>query len=290
MNLNELSTIDIQNKIFEIRGQQVMLDSDLAMIYDVDVKRLNEQVKRNIERFPEQFMFKLNTEEYNFLRSQIATLEAKRGSHRKYLPFVFTEHGVSMLSAVLRSKKAIEMSVLIVNAFVEMRHFLMKNADIFEKFQRIDQKLIAHDDNFNKIFKALESKELPKQGIFFNGQVFDAHVFVSDLVKSAELSIILIDNYVDEKVLTLLSKKNQGVEVYIYSKNITNKLRQDAEKFNNQYQNLIIKQFNESHDRFLIIDNKGLYHIGASLKDLGKKWFAFSKLEIDAKLILDKLN
>ena len=205
MTQYDLPIQSIQSKIYNIRGKQVMLDSDLALIYDVDVKRLNEQVKRNNERFPEQFMFKLSTEEYNFLRSQIATLETKKGSHRKYLPFAFTEHGVSMLSAVLRSKKAIEMSILIVNAFVEMRHYLIKNADIFEKFHRIDQRLLAHDENFNKVFKALESKELPKQGIFFNGQVFDAHVFISDLIKTAEKSIILIDNYVDEKVLTLLS-------------------------------------------------------------------------------------
>jgi phage regulator Rha-like protein len=285
----DLPIQNIKSKIYEIRGKQVMLDNDLALIYDVDVKRLNEQVKRNIERFPEQFMFKLSTEEYGFLRSQFATLETKQGGHRKYLPFAFTEHGVSMLSAVLRSKKAIEVSILIVTAFVDMRHYLIKNADIFEKFHRIDQKLLTHDENFNKIFKALESKELPKQGIFFNGQVFDAHVFVSELVRTAEKSIILIDNYVDEKVLALLSKKKSKVEVLIYSNNITNKLRQDAEKFNSQYKNLTIKQFDDCHDRFLIIDNQ-IYHIGASLKDLGKKWFAFSKLEIEINQVLGKLD
>ncbi len=290
MSLNELSTIDIQNKIYEIRGCQVMIDSDLALLYEVGVKALNQAVKRNTGRFPKEFMFQLSEKEYTNLRSQFVTAKSN-WSKKRYVPYAFTEQGVAMLSAILKSPTAIKVSIRIMAAFVEMRHYLMKNADIFEKFHRIDQKLIAHDDNFNKIFKALESKELPKQGIFFNGQVFDAHVFVSDLVKKAEKSIILIDNYVDEKVLTLLSKKkSSGVEVYIYSKNITNKIRQDADKFNTQYKNLILKQFNDSHDRFLIIDNKDLYHIGASLKDLGKKWFAFSKLKIGPNLILDKLK
>ncbi|MBS4013712.1 MAG: ORF6N domain-containing protein [Bacteroidetes bacterium] len=281
---------NIKSRIYDIRGKQVMLDRDLAIIYDVDVKRLNEQVKRNIERFPEQFMFKLNTKEYQILRSQIATLETKQGSHRKYLPFAFTEHGVSMLSAVLRSKKAIEVSILIVSAFVEMRHYLTKNAEIFDKFHMIDQKLLLHDENFNKLFKALEQNQFtPKQGIFFQGQVFDAHVFVSDLIRNAENTILLFDNYLDEQVLTVLSKKKPEVEICIYSKNINSKLLQDVEKFNVQYKNLKIKKFDDCHDRFLIIDNQ-IYHIGASLKDLGKKWFAFSKLEIDVNRIFGKLR
>ncbi len=284
---------NIKNKIHEIRVVQVMLDIDLAELYGVDVKRLNEQVKRNIERFPEKFMFQLTKDEYKILRSQFATLETlegKKGKHRKYLPFVFTEQGVSMLSAVLRSKKAIEVSIQIMSAFVEMRHFLLKNANVFEKFHEIDKKLLAHDKNFNKIFKALEQKQLaPKQGIFFNGQVFDAHIFVSDLIKRANKKIVLIDNYVDEKTLTLLSKKKPQVKVNIYTKNINNKLLQDVEKFNEQYKNLILNKFKESHDRFLIIDQE-IYHIGASLKDLGKKWFAFSKLHLQLDLILYRLR
>jgi hypothetical protein len=288
MNSNDLSTIDIQNIIYEIRGLQVMLDNDLAILYEVEVKVLNQAVKRNIERFPGKFMFRLTDNELKILRSQFVTAKYN-WSKKRYLPYAFTEQGVAMLSAVLKSNKAIEVSLKIMSAFVEMRHYLMKNVDIFQKFHRIDQKLLEHDDNFKKIFKALEGKEMPKQGIFFNGQVFDAHVFVSELIRNAEKSIILIDNYVDEKVLTLLSKKKSEVEVLVYSKNITNKLLQDVEKYNTQYKNLTLKQFNDCHDRFLIIDNQ-IYHIGASLKDLGKKWFAFSKLEIDANLILGKLD
>ncbi len=287
MNLDKISTIDIQNKILEIRGYQVMLDSDLALLYEVEVKVLNQTVKRNIERFPKEFMFQLSEKEIKNLRSQFVTSKSHGG--RRYSPYAFTEQGVAMLSAVLKSPTAIKVSIKIMTVFVEMRHYLMKNADIFEKFHRIDQKLLVHDENFAKIFKALESKELPKQGIFFNGQVFDAHVLLSEMIKKAEKTIILMDNYVDEKVLTLLSKKKSEVEVFIYSKTISNKLQQDADKFNAQYKNLILKQFDDCHDRFLIIDNQ-IYHIGASLKDLGKKWFAFSKLEIDAKLILGRLD
>ncbi|MFW5792805.1 MAG: ORF6N domain-containing protein [Bacteroidota bacterium] len=288
MTQSDFPVQNIKNRIYEIRESQVMLDNDLALLYEVEVKVLNQAVKRNIERFPKEFMFQLSEEEYNFLRSQFVTAKSN-WSKKRYLPYAFTEQGVAMLSAVLKSPKAIQVSIKIMSAFVEMRHYLTKNADIFENFHRIDRKLLIHDENFNKLFKALEQNQLtPKQGIFFNGQVFDAHVFVSDLIKSAEKSIVLIDNYVDEKVLTLLSKKKSEVEICIYSKNINSKLLQDVEKFNVQYENLTIKKFDECHDRFLIIDNK-IYHIGASLKDLGKKWFAFSKLEIDASLILGKL-
>ncbi len=279
---------NIRNKIYEIRGVQVMLDSDLAQLYGVEVKALNQAVKRNIERFPEFFMFQLSKNELQILRSQIVTSSSHGG--RRYNPHAFTEQGVSMLAAILRSKKAIDVSIKIMSAFVEMRHFLLKNANFLEKFHEIDKKLLTHDENFNKIFKALEQKQLaPKQGIFFNGQVFDAHIFVSDLIKSAINSIILIDNYIDEKTLMLLSKKKPQVKVSIYTKNINNKMLQDAEKFNEQYKNLVLKKFQDSHDRFLIIDQE-IYHIGASLKDLGKKWFAFSKLHLELEVILSRLS
>ncbi len=283
----DLPIQNIKSKIYEIRGKQVMLDRDLAGLYGVNTKRLNEQVKRNIERFPKDFMFQLSKQEKLEVVANCDHLANLKYSY--ILPYAFTEQGVAMLSSVLKSKQAVEVNIQIMRAFVEFRHYLIKNADIFEKFHRIDQKLLVHDENFAKIFKALESKELPKQGIFFNGQVFDAHVLLSEMIKKAEKTIILMDNYVDEKVLTLLSKKKSEVEVFIYSKTISNKLQQDADKFNTQYKNLTLKQFDDCHDRFLIIDNN-IYHIGASLKDLGKKWFAFSKLEIDAKLILGKLD
>jgi phage regulator Rha-like protein len=280
----------IKNKIHTIRGVQVMLDSDLAELYAVPVKRLNEQVKRNIERFPEQFMFQLSVDEYSSLRSQIATLNHNRGKHRKYIPFAFTEQGVSMLSAVLKSQKAIEVSILIINAFVEMRRFLISNATVFEKFHRIDQKLLEHDESFNKLFNALEQKQLtPQQGIFFNGQVFDAFVFISKLIKAATSRIVLIDNYVDENTLQLFSGKNREVSVNIYTKHLNQMLILAKDKFNKQHGGLDITRFDDSHDRFIIIDNE-VYHIGASLKDLGKKWFAFSKLGLAPEVILSRIT
>ncbi len=285
--MNDL-LISVKSKIHNIRGNQVMLDSDLAELYGVDVKRLNEQVKRNIDRFPKDFMFQLTDEES--LRSQFATLNKSRGHHRKYLPFAFTEQGVSMLSSVLRSKKAIEVNIQIMRAFVEMRRFLSQNFEVFEKFQRIDDKLLVHDDNFNKIFEAMEKKELmPSQGIFFEGQVFDAFLFVSNIIKKAKKRLVLFDNYVDESTLKLFSDKYDGVSVKIYTKHVSDKLLMGVKKFNEQHGGLEIFVFSKSHDRFLIVDDD-LFHFGASLKDLGKKWFAFSKMKMNSNKILSELN
>jgi len=209
----------IKNKIHTIRGVQVMLDSDLAELYDVSTKRLNEQVKRNIERFPEDFMFQLGLDELKLLRSQIATSSSHGG--RRYAIYAFTEQGVAMLSGVLKSKKAAEVNVLIMRAFVEMRRFLVNNAAVFEKFHQIDQKFLEYDENFNKLFDALKQKELnPKQGIFFNGQVFDAFVFISKLIKTAQSRIVLIDNYLDENTLYLFSEKHSEVSVKIHTKSL----------------------------------------------------------------------
>ena len=277
----------IKNKIHTIRGVQVMLDSDMAELYGVSTKRLNEQVKRNVERFPKDFMFQLGLDELKFLRSQFATSNSHGG--RRYAIYAFTEQGVAMLSSVLRSKKAVEVNILIMRAFVEMRRFLVNNAKVFEKFHQIDQKFLEHDENFNKLFDALEQKKLtPNQGIFFNGQVFDAFVFISKLIKSARSRIVLIDNYVDENTLQLFSDKNSEVSVKIYTRNISQKLLMAAEKFDRQHGGLVIIKFEDSHDRFIIIDN-GVYHIGASLKDLGKKWFAFSRLGLAPEVILSKI-
>ncbi len=279
--------VAIKNKIHNIRGKQVMLDSDLAELYDVDVKRLNEQVKRNIERFPEDFMFQLNDVDFEILRSQIATANIA-WSKKRFLPFAFTEQGVSMLSSVLRSKKAVDVNIQIMRTFVAMRHFLFQNFEVFEKFQRIDKKLLVHDDNFNKIFEAMETKQLtPSQGIFFESKMFDAFLFVSDLIKKAKQRLVLFDNYVDESTLKLFSDKAESVSVKVYTKSISEKLLLAIKKFNEQHRNLEVFEFDKSHDRFLIIDDD-VYHFGASLKDLGKKWFAFSKLELDTKLILDR--
>ena len=266
-----------------------MLDSDLAELYGVEVRSLNQAVKRNTERFPEDFMFQLTNIEHFSLRSQFVTLKTAKGTHRKYLPYVFTEQGVAMLSSVLRSKKAVEVNVLIMRAFVEMRRFLVNNATVFEQFHRIDKKFLEHDENFNKLFDALEQKKLtPSQGIFFNGQVFDAFVFISKLIKTARSRIVLIDNYVDEDTLQLFSDKKNKVSVKIHTKNINQKLLLAKEKFNLQHGGLVITAFEDSHDRFIIIDDE-VYHIGASLKDLGKRWFAFSRLGLAPEVILARI-
>ena len=277
--------IQINNKIHTIRGVQVMLDSDLAGLYNVEVKALNQAVKRNKERFPEHFMFQISKDELKVLRSQNVT-----SSHggRRYNPYFFTEQGVSMLSAILKSKTAVEISIKIINAFVEMRRFLIKNAYIFQEFQRINQKLITHDEQLEKVFKAMDNKELPRQGIFFNGQVFDAFVFISNLIKSAQARIVLIDNYVDENTLHMFSDKKNEVSVKIHTKNINKKLLLAAEKFGQQHGGIVITRFEDSHDRFIIIDNE-VYHIGASLKDLGKRWFAFSRLGLAPEVILARI-
>jgi len=296
----------IIDSIYSIRSMQIMIDEELAQMYDVTVKRLNEQVKRNIDRFPEKFRFQLTEEEYeklksqidssnkNSLRSQIATLEKGRGKHRKYLPYVFTEQGVSMLSAVLRSETAVKVSIQIMDTFVEMRKFLATNAQVFKRLENVETKLltqqITSDEKFNKIFKALEDKSIiPKQGIFYNGQVFDAYTLIADIIRSAKKSTILIDNYVDDTTLKLFTKQRKNVTTTIYTKTISKTLKQDLEKYNGQYKRIEIKNLKTSHDRFLIIDEKIIYHFGASLKDLGKKWFAFSKLDMDAKEIIEKL-
>ena len=282
-----LSQTQIENRIFTVRGVQVMLDSDLAEIYEVSVKRVNEQVKRNIERFPNDFMFQLTEPEWENLKSQIAasslrsqnaTLENERGKHRKYLPFVFTEQGVSGLSGVLKSETAAKIHVAIMRAFVAMRKFIQNNQLIYSRLSEIERKQLETDQKFERVFKALEGDTIPTQGVFFDGQVFDAYELASKIIRSAKQNIVLIDNYVDENTLTHLAKKKKGVKVLILTKNMGKQLNLDIQKANAQYGDFDAKQFTQSHDRFLIIDNE-VYHLGASLKDLGKKWFAFSKMD-----------
>ncbi len=279
----------IQGKIHTVRGLQVMMDSDLAILYSVENKRLNEQVKRNIERFPEKFRFQLTQEEYQNLKSQFATSSSHGG--RRTLPYVFTEQGVSMLSGVLRSKTAIETSIQIMDAFVSMRKFIANNGMIFQRLDKIEQKQLITDTKLDKVFAAIEAKEIkPKQGIFFDGQIFDAYVFIADLIRQAQQSIVLIDNYIDESVLTMFAKRNTDCTATIYTKTISKQLQLDLQKHNKQYPPIEIKIFKNSHDRFLILDDKEIYHIGASLKDLGKKWFAFSKFAKGALEVLERLE
>lgn len=224
------------------------------------------------------------------------TLEnLSRGQHRKYMPYVFTEQGVVMLSAVLRSKTAIEVSIQIMHSFVEMRKFFATHADLVMKIQQIEQKQILHEiktqEKFEAIFSALEEKPvIPNQGVFYDGQIFDAYLFVSKLIRSAKKSIILLDNYVDETVLEHLSKAAPQVKVYILTKTISKNLKLDIEKHNAQYKKIELLEFDLSHDRFLIIDQADIYHIGASLKDLAKKWFAFSKREHTSFGLMERIN
>jgi hypothetical protein len=299
--MNEISLINeenIKNKIFTIRGMQVMLDRDLAELYEVETKHLNKSVGRNSDRFPENFKFQLTEEEYQNLRYQNGTsslvsqsVTPKQHGGRRYMPYAFTEQGVAMLSALLRSNTAIKVSINIINAFVNMRKFISNNALIFQRLETLEQKQFTNDEKFNKLFEAIEEKSIkPTQGIFYDGEVYDAYLFVSNLIKSAKESIVLVDNYIDESVLTMLSKRQADVTAAIYTKNITAQLELDIKKHNAQYPKITLKKFDASHDRFLILDSKELYHIGASLKDLGKKWFAFSKFEMESFDILKRLE
>ena len=289
-NKPTISTKEIRNLIYSIRGRQVMLDSDLASLYQVETKNLNKAVKRNIERFPVSFCFQLTEEEVENLRFQIGTSSLSYGG-RRYLPYVFTEQGVAMASAILRSDIAVKVSVEITEAFVEMRKMLISNASLFHRLDNIELKQLQADQKFEEIFKALESDKLhAEKGIFYNGQVFDAYTFVSDIIRSAKSSITLLDNYVDDTVLTLLGKRNTNVTATIYTKSISNQLRLDLQRYNSQYPSIEVEIFSDAHDRFLIIDSTELYHIGASLKDLGKKWFAFSRMDIEIGRMLQILN
>ena len=282
----------VESLIQVIRGQQVMLDRDLAELYGVETRRLNEQVKRNIERFPEDFMFQLTKEEFENWKSQFATSNSIVMGARKR-PYAFTEQGVAMLSGVLKSSTAVEANIRIMRAFVSMRHFMANNAAIFQRLETIEfnqlesnkvqAEILAHqevqDHRIDEIFRRLdEGMHKPKQGIFFDNQIYDAYSIVSELVKSAKQRIILIDNYVDETVLTLLDKREDTVSAIIYTQQISRQLRLDVDRHNSQYPPIEISVFRRSHDRFLCIDDT-VYHVGASIKDLGKKWFAFSKME-----------
>ena len=266
----------VENRIFTIRGEQVILDSDLAKLYGTVTKRFNEQVQRNIARFPAEFMFQLSEEEFDYLRSQNAATNLNK---RRSLPLVFTEHGVIMAAAVLKSEIADRASVKVVEAFVAMRRFLSANAQVFQRLETIEYKLLESDQKFEDIYSKLEEKSLkPQQGIFFDGQVYDAYELICTLIKSAASRIVLIDNYVDESVLTMLDKRNPGVAATIYTQKISKQLALDIAKHDSQYPAIDVKVFTKSHDRFLIIDNR-VYHVGASIKDLGKKWFAILEME-----------
>lgn len=299
---DNLSNEEIKNLIYTIRGKQVMLDSDVAMLYHYETKKINQAVKRNIERFPEKFCFQLTEEEFSSLRSQIVTLNKTtvqdnfedsslrsqfatlnentgRGKHRKYLPYVFTEQGIAMLSGLLKNDIAIQVSINIMDAFVEMRKFLMVNGQLFERLTNVEYKLLEHDKKFDKVFDQLQNEENIKQKIFFEGQIYDEYSLIIDIIKKANKKILIIDNYIDDSVLKMLTKKNKNVEVVILTSNKSNIQKIDIQKFNKEYPILKVAETNKFHDRFIVIDNKEMYHLGASIKDLGKKCFGINKIE-----------
>lgn len=288
--------IDIKPMIRVIRGQQVMLDRDLAQLYGVETRRINEQVKRNIERFPDDFMFQLNKEEFEDWRSHFATSNSVIMGARR-LPYAFTEQGIAMLSSVLKSQTAVDVNIRIMRAFVSMRRFIATNAQLFQRLETIEyhqlemkQHQEVTDKRIDEVFKRLDANIPPIQGIFYDGQVFDAYRFVSDLMRKAKHSIVLIDNYVDDTVLTLLDKRKDGVTATIYTQRISNQFQLDVDRHNTQYPHIEIKQFNKAHDRFLLIDDE-VYHIGASIKDLGKKWFGFTLMrDITATELINKIK
>lgn len=304
---NEISNEEIKNLIYTVRGKQVMLDSDVAMLYHYPTKRINEAVNRNKQRFPQNFCFQLTDEEYEILRcqnvtlnenmedsslrSQIATLNENtgRGKHRKYLPYVFTEQGIAMLSGLLKNDIAIQVSINIMNAFVEMRKFLMRNGQVFERLTNVEYKLLEHDKKFDKVFNQLQQEENIKQQIFFDGQIYDAYSIIIDIIKKANKKILIIDNYVDDNILKMLTKKKNNVEVIILTSDKSNIQQIDIQKFNKEYPTLKVAKTNKFHDRFIVIDNKEMYHLGASIKDLGKKCFGINKIE-DMEIIEKIIN
>ena len=259
-----------------------MLDSDVAMLYHCETKYVNRVVKRNIERFPEEFCFQLKEIELKDLRCQFVTssLFGNYGG-RRYLPYVFTEQGIAMLSALLRTDIAIKASINIMKAFIEMRTFINQNGQIFERLTNVEYKLLEHDKNFDLVFNELQKNKNDefKEKIFFEGQIYDAYSLIVKLIKSAKQKITIIDNYIDDSILEMLTKKNKNVEVVILTSNNCKITKLDIEKFNKEYPKLKLAKTNIFHDRFIVIDNCEVYHCGASLKDLGKKCFAIMKME-----------
>ncbi len=285
--VTEAFQTDIREMIYSVRGQQVMLDSDLAMLYQVETKVFNQAVKRNIARFPDNFRFQLSKEEFDFLRSQFVTSKKddvieNRGG-RRYLPFAFTEQGIAMLSAVLKSDVSVQVSINIMNTFVELRKFVASNAAMFERISAVELRQLQYqeqtDAKLEQIFDYISEHEESTQKVFFDGQIYDAFGLIVSLIQKAEKSITLIDGYVDVNTLNLLCKKNDGVDVTIYTYAKTKLTGADVITFNAQYPTLTVEYTNIFHDRFLILDEKLAYHIGASLKDAGKKCFAISLLQ-----------
>ena len=269
--------LKIDERIYSVRGRQVMIDRDLAELYGVETKALNQAVKRNIERFPPSFMFRLKQEEFMELVTICDRFEKLK--HSSNMPHAFTEQGVAMLSSVLRSPTAVSVSIRIMESFVKLRQFMMKNSYMFQRMDILEMRLAETESKVGSIMKMIDNdKRIPQQGIFFDGQIYDAYSFVAELIRKATKRIVLIDNYIDDTVLTLLYKRAAGVEATIYTGKISKQLQLDIDRHNAQYSPIEVRTFSKAHDRFLIIDDE-VYLIGASIKDLGKKWFGFTLME-----------
>lgn len=278
--MNEIE--NIQSLIYTIRGRQVMIDSDVAMLYNTETRSVNQTVKRNINRFPERYCFQLTKNEFENLRSQSVILNKTLNSGgvvRKYLPYVFTEQGIAMLSGLLKSDVAIQVSIKIMDAFVEMRKIIANSLNINNRISALEYKMIECDNKFDEVFNELQRNQENEltQKIFFEGQIYDSYSLIIDIIKRAK--IVIIDNYINDSILKMLSKKNENVEVIIFTSQKSNLIKLDVSTFNRQYPTLKVAKTDKFHDRFMVIDNKELYHIGASLKDLGKRCFAINKME-----------
>ena len=293
----EVLSPDVASLIYTVRNKQVMVDSDLAMLYQVETKALNRAVKRNAKRFPEDFCFQLTAEELKILRCQSGTTKLKetedgRGG-RRTLPYVFTEQGISMLASVLHSEVAINVSIGIMRAFVEMRRFMTNNALLFERISSVELKQLEYqkktDEKLEHIFAYISDHEETDQKIFFDGQIYDAFRLLTELIQKAEKEIILVDGYVDISTLNLLIKKKEDVMVTIYTLPETKLSQTDIANFNAQYPGLKLKFTKAFHDRFLILDNIKAYHVGASLKDAGKKCFGINLIQ-DADIVSNILQ
>lgn len=281
---------DIKNLIYTIRGMQVMLDSDVANLFKYTTKNINKSVKNNAEKFPEYYCFQLTTKEYNFLITRRYNItKIGRSNNRKYLPYVFTEYGITMLAALLKSEVAVNISIKIVNIFMQMRKKFSENNQVFERLTSLEYKLLEQEKKINNILGDLKFEENIKQKIFFKGQIYDAYSIIIDIIKSANKKILIIDNYIDDNVLKMLSKKKKDVEVTILTSIKSNIEKLDIKKFNKEYPILKLEKTNKFHDRFIIVDNKEMYHLGASIKDLGKKCFGINKIE-DVKIVEKIIN
>jgi hypothetical protein len=285
----EITKQNIEPRIFTIRGVQVMLDRDLAELFDTETKFVNRAVARNKNRFPLDFVFQLSLIEWESLRFQFGTSNIGSGG-RRYLPYVFTEQGVAMLSTALKTEKALSASIQIIRTFVKLRKTLLLSQALTHRVEELELRQSKSEKQIDTILNSLQNKDIPQHGVFFNDQIFDAYVFSCELILKAQKSIILIDNYIDETTLLQLSKRQTAVTAMIYTERITPQLKLDLQKHNSQYSSIAVSTLKKVHDRFIIIDDTELYHIGASLKDLGKKWFAFSRIDSILPEITSKLH